>query len=89
MKRKRKQPFLLAKPVPLGEKAQGGKHYAVASLKGQALQLAVEAGLIPEDGEGYRIGAFLKFWDSLEKLIEKKLEEDKEFMEMLKQQRDS
>ena len=63
------------------------------TLKGEALICAVAAGLVPatEDGRGYNIGPFLKFWEAFSMMLPKELEEDpdevKKIIEMIEEHR--
>ena len=54
-----------------GDEANGA--VAVASLKGVALIMAIDAGLVPKAkrADGWNIAPFLRFWDGFSPLLEK------------------
>ena len=61
---------------------------ALAHLKGKALILAVDAGLVQPQGEGYNITPFLKFWDRFEPLLKEERQQRLEkTLEMLEHKR--
>ncbi len=47
----------------------------IATLKGQALLIAIDAGMVPEakTADGYNIAPFLRFWDGFSSLLEQAL----------------
>ncbi len=49
----------------------------IATLKGQALLIAIDAGMVPEakTADGYNIAPFLRFWDGFSSLLEQALNE--------------
>lgn len=58
---------------------------AKSTLKAQALVAAIEAGLAPKakTAEGYNIAPFLRFWDSFSAPLQKALEKEAYFVEMV------
>lgn len=52
---------------------------AIITLKGIALTKAADAGLIPEQEDGYDIAPFLRFWALFEPELEKALYPVKNF----------
>lgn len=65
------------------------KQYEI-TLKGEALVLAIDSGLVKESRFGKTdISAFLRFWDAFEPELKNAFEEFKNTGEMFNQERDS
>ena len=62
-----------------------GSESAVATLKGQAMLAAIDAGMVPKakTADGYNIKPFLDFWDRFLPMLEKAAKETHDFSEML------
>ena len=61
----------------------------IPTLKGIALVMAAESGLIPEREDGYNIAPFLRFWELFEPELHKALNPGKNFSKVFHQQSES
>ena len=61
------------------------------TLKGRALLMAIDAGLVPEaqTADGYNIAPFMRFWNAFSPLLEQALDKPEDVPEVLHKERES